>query len=398
MQATNDMEMFAYTGLMDIGSQLDMSIKSYTSTITMEALKDNVKISANEGRNQIEGNSAGLSMFSLDALNLRSKPEVNIQCFDGFGVDVDQQITVSGVPISNNCIRIPGAVNVKFDNQQINMNAVSDVAFKIADGISSVTSKTDLAVSTINESLELAEEKMNLLSSTTYSYINDLVDFLGVSAPSFPWSPTIPIPEIPTVDFNITFPELNLPEFNFDFCLEMGNIITIDRFNPLPDDGFLNINADLGGWTKDNISNWYGRQTSNFDIMVDSFSVADQISNSFDGAIDQVKFDLSQTRDALDDLVNVNVTNKVSAYNQYTLATTALSVSVDGYVVAVSGNSIIPSVAPLQNEIQNQSRVAKAINDLIQNDPTYNNEDFSELQPSVDALDDILNRLVGVGS
>lgn len=398
MQATNDVEMFAYTGLMDIGSQLDMSVKSYASTITMEALKDDVKISANEGRNQLEGNSEGLSFFSMDALNLRSNPEVNIQCFSGFGLDADQQITVGGVPISNNCIRIPNAVNVKFDNQRINMDAVSDVAFKVASGISNVTSKTDLAVSTINQSLELTEEKLNLLSSTAYSYINDLVGFLGVSAPDFPWTPTVPIPQIPAINFDITFPELNLPEFNFDFCLDMGDIISIDRFNPLPDNGFLNINADLGGWTKDNITSWFDRQTTNFDLMVNSFDAADQISNNFDTEIDQVKLDLTQTRNALDNLVNVNYTDNVLAYGQYNAATTALRIAVDGYVVATAGNSNIPSIVPLQNEIENQSRTVKAINDLIQNDPSYNNEDFSELQSSVDNLDDILNRLVGVGS
>lgn len=400
MQASNDMKLFAYTGLMDIGSQLDLTVKSYTSTVTVEALTDDLKLSANAGTNQIEANKAGISIFSLMPVNTRSGTELNNQCYINFDIDENNVPTADGNPLGGDCIRIPGAVNIKFDSTAIKMDAVEDVAFKIAEGISTVTDKTDLSVKKINESLEVVEEKVNLLSSTAYSYIDDLVTFLGAPSglPDFPWTPTIPIPQLPSLDFSAVFPSIELPDFDFDFCLEMGDIISIPKFDILPDGGFININTNLGGWSKETITDWFERESSEFDNMVDSFNVASQISNSFDTAIDQVKLDLLDTRNALDNLVNVNVTNNVSNYNDYSTATTALSLSIGNYSILVAGEPTVPSVVPLQNELENQSRAIKAINDLVQNEPSYNTQAFSELQPAVDTLDDVLNRLIGVGT
>src|SRR5699024_6220420 len=109
----------------------------------------------------------------------------------------------------------------------------------------------------IQGELDEIQKKFNKLSDTTYSYIKDLVELLSDSVPDFPWNVDIPIPEIPTFDFSITFPHLDFPELNFDFCIDVEPLLKIDSFSLLPHGHLVNIGIDLGSFSVRAIKSWF---------------------------------------------------------------------------------------------------------------------------------------------
>ena len=382
IQAVSDVEMFSYSGAMDIGAQLDINMKSYESNITVESLHDNVLVMGNEGNSQMEAGSDGVTLFSTDAINVQTKEEYNVQCFEGFGVDEETKTpTLNGLPISSGCIFIPGALNVSFKENEIDFGIDGDVNLDVGD-----TVKT--SVRNINAKFAQIEDRFNDAIGTLHQFVGETLSFLGSSGtPSFPFSPSIPLPTFPAINFNLGVPALELPDFNFDFCVNIDPLIQVPNYNPFPDGSFINVNADLGGWTKNSLRNWTRRQQSNFTNSVNGlqFAVSASIA-SVPNTITQVKNNVTNIRNSLDNLVNVNVTDNGLQLINYTAGVNDLLGEVSAHNASVEAHNLatgeeVPKLEELENQLTIHSRrVNELVNQVNQNPTAIDSIDFEELE------------------
>lgn len=384
IQAINDTEIFTYTGKMDIGSQLQMTVKSYEGDITIEALTENMKLMSNEGANQITMRNPYLNIFSTGEVVNQSKREISNQVNEDFDVNNDKEPTKGGVPLSGGCFRFPDGVNVSFKPLEIDMQAVEDVYFKVENGISDVTGKADTAISGINKGLEMLEEGVNDLSATVWDTFNQI---LGINA--FPINFTLPtLPTFPTPP-SIQLPSINLPDINFDFCIELGSFLNIDSFNIIPNNLFGTINIDLGGWTKRNFTDWFDRNKAGFENMVNSFDIASQITNAFDLSMQEIDTAINSIRFSLDNLVNISITDNGLQYANYAIGLNDLSNGLNNFISNEPSHPSVPSLKPLRNEVEAQRRTAQELSEKALSDPSFDSTDFSEFSEASNFFEEL---------
>jgi uncharacterized protein (DUF2345 family) len=392
IQAVNDTEIFSYTGKMDIGSMANMTVKSYEGDMTLEAIENNMKMMSNKGQNQITMRNPFLNIFSIGQIITQSAVEVGTQVSSTFSVDSDKDPTINGSKINSQCLSIDNAVNVKFSETEIELEAVSDIKHKV--------SAFDTSITTINDSLEQLETKVNNLSYTTANYINDLIGSWGgglsLSFP-FPGIPSIPSP-------SIIFPAIDLPELDFDFCINLGDIIKVDEFNPQPDAAFLKINVDLGGWTARNFKDWFERQKVNFEGSLQYFENGLATgANSIGNAMDSIKNSISNVSGALDNLVNISVTDNGLSVDNYTLGIGDFTDALADYNNAVkqyndANGTSLETLDDLQNQSNDHRRTIETINEQIQKDPSsVDGYDFSDLSEMKDFFAQYSTDLNGLG-
>lgn len=388
IQAVNDTEMFSFTGKMDVGSQLETSIKSYEQNITIEAKKENVKLMSNEAINQLDLNAAGISLFSTTDIASRSQTNITDSVSTSYDIDSEGTPTYQDSPIGDSgCLTVDG-LTIRMGSDSMFDFSGSNVRFEW-DGLQT-------SVDTIQDSLDQIEERVNdMLWSNLLNFLNlqflarsdDFQSYIGIGLPT-----SVPNP-------NVFFPSLDLPEFDFDFCVDMNNLIDVESFNPSPHGAFLNIRADLGGWTKQSIKQWASRQKANFDNMVNNINVADQVSNSFDTAINQIKTNISNAKNALDNLVNISLTDNGTYLADYTLGMEGFSEGLSDFNSLASGETSVEEMRDLENAINDQLRTSKSLSEIAAQDPTeINSYDFSDLQEGSDILGEILDDLSGVPS
>lgn len=388
IQAVNDSEVFSYTGKMDIGSQLEMSVKSYEQSITVEAKKENVKLKSNEASNQLDLNSNGISLFSLQDISERSATNLTTSVSTSYDVNGDDIPTYSGSPIGDaGCITVDG-LTVRMGNDSLFDFSGGNVRFEW-DGLQT-------SVDTIQDSLDQIEKRVNdMLWSQLLNFLNlkalaitdDFQNYIGIGLPTSVPDPTS------------FFPSLDLPDFNFDFCIDMTNLIDVERFNPSPHDAFLNIRADLGNWTIQSIKQWANRQEGNFDRMVNNINIADQISSSFDTAINQIKSNIQGVIDSLDNLVNISITSNAGEITNYSASVSGLLGGVENFNTEASNEGSVEVLNDLENAINDQKRTVESLSEIANENPSeISSHDFSDLQDSSDFFSGILNDLSGVPS
>ena len=390
VQSVNDVEVFSFTGLMDIGSQLDMTIKSYESNITIEAIKDNVLVMGNGGNAQIETGNSGVSLFSTNSVNVQSADEYNVQCFPGFGVDpVTKEPTLNNSPLPSDCVRIPGALNVSFKEKEIDFGLEDgDMQFDVGDGV-----KT--SITNINEKFAQIESRFNDAIGTLHAAVDELVGKTG-----FPLDLSFTLPSFPALSFNIAVPNLELPNFDFNFCLQVDPLIQVPTYNPFPDGAFINVGADLGGWTKNSIKGWANRQKSNFDSSVN------RIQNAFSASIASVPATITQMQNnitsivnSLDNLVNVSVTDNGLQLFNYSTGINNLLNDVRQHNANIASHNAstgasVPDLGELENELSGHSRRMDELGEQAQVNPSIlNSEDFSDLEDLIPLWQEFLDDL-----
>jgi len=383
IQAVNDTEIYSYTGKVDIGSQLEMTLKSFEGDMTLEAIEKNMKLKSNEGQNQITMRNPAINIFTVGQAVMQSTKEIAQQVYNGFEV-IDGEPAIDGQPISSQCLRIDGGVNVSFDPVGINMDAVEDVFMKVQGGISDITGKLDTRVSDINKGLEQLETNVNDLVFTVQDRLQGMVDSWLVPLPdgfTIPALPSFPRPP------SFRFPAIDLPEFDFDFCINIADPLEISNFNPLPTNMFGAINIDLGGWTLDNFKDWADRHKDKLDLSLNSFSSALATGEAaFDSSIGQIKGVVDEINFSLSNLASITVTDNGQEIARYTAEIGNLRDNVaefnslaDSHNTNVGFEEVEP-VTELENELNDHSRTIDSLNKLVQEDPSAVNAfDYSQL-------------------
>jgi len=380
MQSVSDTKIFSFTGKMDIGSLLDMSIKTYEGDLTLEALEENMKLMSNNGANQITMRNPFMNFFSVGQIVSQSAKEIAQQTNDGFGIDGEKRPTIDGNLLGGGCISLTGGVNVSFKPTEINFDALDNIQMAI-DNSAIATS-----VQTINDNFNSIQGTVNDLAFTVGEKLAEIVgvsnplDILDITIPALPTFPSVPTLRIPSLD---------LPEFNFNFCIDVGNFSNIENFNPVPDGLFLNI--DLGGWTQDNFKSWFDRQKLNFENSIDVLDIAsNQVDMNINNAIDNIKNNINQIKDSLENLVNINITDNSTHIASYTTGIGGLNDSLASFNSAVNvfnenvGSTVVPRLTILQNETNDHLRSLIVINTKIQETPaTVNGLDYTSLEEQV---------------
>lgn len=392
-QAVNDTNIFSYTGKVDIGSQLEMTLKAYEGVMSLDAISNNMKLTSNNAQNQLTMRNPSVTLFTVGNMITQSATEIAQQVYNGFGV-IDGEPAKDGIPLGSSCLRIDGGVNIKFDDQAISMDAVDDVLFKVQNGISAVTGKIDTRISDVNKGLEQIEANVNDFMFTTQDALQTVVDNWldplpdGFTIPTFPTLPQLP---------SIGFPPIQLPDFNFDFCIDIADFVTIQDFNPIPNNMFGNINIDLGNWTLSTFKNWASRHKEKLDLSLNSFSMAKQTADTqLSLSIDQIEITATNTKIALGNLVDVSVTNNDQQIADYTLGinklkddTRTYNQLVDQYNITNGTN--IERIVELENELTDHSRTLETLNVLSQkNSGIVNSFDYSDLQETEQIFADYL--------
>ena len=389
VQSVNNVEMFSFSGWMDIGSQLDMTIKSYEAKITMESLKNDVLVMGNEGKAQVQAGKEGISLFSLDPVVVQSAEEYNIQCFEGFGVDANKQPTIGGSPISSGCIFIPGILNVSFKEKELDFGIEDgDIKFKALDGIST-------SITNVNEKFAQIETRFNDAIGTLHKAVDEIIGKTG-----FPLNLSFTLPTFPSLNFNIAVPSLELPEFDFNFCLNVGPLVQIPSYNPFPDGAFITVGTDLGGWTKNSIKSWTNRQQNNFNNSINSIQNAFSASiASVPATIAQMQNNVTNIRNSLNNLVNINVTDNGIQLINYTAGLNSLLGDVNQHNQNVAFHntntgSPVPTLDELAHELTAHTRSMNELSEQAQQNPAVlDTVDFSELAELIPLWDDFLDNL-----
>lgn len=396
IQAMNNTEVYSYTGKMDLGSELNMTIKSYMKDVDIESMKETVSIYAGDGNTQLELSPSAYTAFTKGSVRTMAKKEVTQQVSEDFDVDTSEDskgyrnrtILLGGDPIDDDCIKIENAVHVKFTPTEIFSKSLTNKM--------KITHEFDTSVEKIQGELNEIQKKFNKLSDTTYSYIEDLVGLLSDTVPDFPWNVSVPIPEVPTLDFSVTFPHLDFPELNFDFCIDVEPLLKIDNFSLLPHGHLVNIGIDLGSFSVRAIKSWFNRQKNTITDVVGTFREAGDLAiPNVDGIIQSFKFELELARDALDNLVSISVADKQGAY-------TAFSIGIDGMVetltaynsaVIAYGGDYNLALSKYANDLSGYNRTIAQLMADIANDLSYNNYDFSSLNDVKDFFFDFVTAM-----
>jgi len=339
-------------------------------------LEGNMKLMSNAGANQITMRNPFMNFFSLGEVVSQSAKEVASQVNTGFSIDVEKRPTKDGSLLDGGCITFPDGVNISFTDNQINLDALDDIQMKV-DNSSFATS-----VEKINEDLNEIQTVVNDLAFTTWSKLSEIVgvlnpfDILNITIPNLPSFPTIPTLRIPSLD---------LPEFDFNFCINTGNFLTIENFNPSPSLLFLNV--DLGGWTRDSFKTWFERQEENFENSVGVLSIADsQLDVSLNNAINNIKSAIDQITDSLDNMVDVSITDNGLEIASYTAGIGDLNDALGEFNDAVdtfntgAGSEVVPRLTELANQTNDHIRSVSDINTRIQANPaSVTGFDYSSL-------------------
>lgn len=388
-QSIMDTKMFAFTGKMDIGSQFNLNIKAKVGDLFIEAedKKSNLKIISNDGDNQIDMRNPAMAIYSAGPMAFRSAQEVAQQINADFGVNDDKEVTYKGAPLQQDCLRFDGGVNISFDREAINMEAVEDFYAKVDSGISKWTDRADTSIKDINANLEQIEENFNDFVFTTQTRLQTMVDNWLAALPGGFTIPALPVfPRPPS----LRFPSIQLPNFNFDFCVEIAPLLTVERFDIIPNNMFGTFEADLGLLSKSTITNWVNRHKNMLNNSVSNIrNVKNQISASVDitPAIDTMRSNVESMRDALGNLAGISVTlgNDTSLINY--------GIGVDGFKEgaaqfnslvdqnnAIPGSTQLDKILELQNFLESHGTSFDAIERLIEQDPSQvTSADFSDL-------------------
>lgn len=393
IQSVNDVELFSYSGSMDIGSQLDLTVKSYEANITVESLNEDVLLIGGDGKSQIMSGDSGVAIFSTKSIKVQTADEYNIQTSPSFGVNSQKQPTLSGTPLSTGCINIPGALNVSFKEKEIDFGIDGDIKLDVGDGI-----KT--SVSNINQKFEQIEDRFNDAVGTLHKAVGELTSFLGSGTPSFPFNLSFTLPTLPSLNFNIAIPQLELPDFNFGFCLNVDPLLQVPSYNPFPDGAFINVGADLGGWTKNSFKRWTNRQKNNFTSSVNSIRFAfDASIASVPATINQMQANVTSIRNSVTNLVNVNITDNGTQLVSYSVGIGNLLEDVRQHNENIRtyntvNNSNIPTLDELENELTSHSRRLTGLVAVSQDNPTQlDGGDFSELEELIPMWEEFLQGL-----
>lgn len=418
IDALNNIEQFAFSGAVDIGSQLDLNMKSKKGDVSISAedAKGNLSIKSNASTNQLVFSNPFSRWFSKGKMVCQSKEEVNTTVDEELDVNDEGEITHKGKPIDGGCRRFDGAVNISFSQKKIEFDAVNDIAMKVQDGISATNNKLDTSVATINKGLESLEETVNKLSEVTFTYISEMMSFFKIPN-ILDWTSKLPIPlDIPIPNFQIpslppiVFPSLKLPDFPFDFCIEIGSIIKVNEFNPLPDSLFGGITIDLGNWSKRSIKDWAKSQRLGFSNLVQSLRIDKQISAAFNKDIAKLRDEFRNVRNTLNSLASFGVTvqDKSGLYREYAIGLGNLKGAVTDYKnvaksipdssissqAAVGGTDAETNLDQVLSEIESHERNVDRIARQAELDSeTFNQGDFSELEEVRDFFDEILDQL-----
>lgn len=394
IQAVNDTEIFAYEGKMDVGSQLDMSVKSFEGDMTLEALEGNMKLMSNAGANQITMRNPFMNFFSTGEIVSQSAQEISSQTNSGFGIDVEKRPTKDGIPLSGGCITFSDGVNISFAQSEINFDALDDIQMKI-DNSTIATS-----IATINSSFDQIQSKFNDLAFTAGSKLAEIVgvsnplDILSITIPALPTFPQPPTLQIPSID---------LPDFSFNFCVNVGDFLSIENFNPVPDRLFITV--DLGGWTRDNFKRWFDRQKLSFESSVDNLSIAnDQGDAALNNAINAIKNSVDQIKDSLDNMVDVSITDNGVEIASYTAGLEGLNDGLGAFNNAAdvfnagAGSEVVPRLTGLQNQVNDHLRSVTDINSQVQGNPaSVSGFDYSSLDEMATFFNTYSNDISGFG-
>ena len=397
-QSVMDTQMFAFTGKMDIGSQFNLNIKAKVGDLFIEAedKKSNLKILSNSGDNQIDMRNPAFSMFSAGSFALRSAVEVAQQINEEFGVNSDKEVTYEGTPLQQDCLTFDGGVNISFDREAINMQAVEDFYARVDSGLSSFTNRADTSIKNINANLEQIETKFNDFVFTTQTRIQTMVDSWLDPLPSgftIPALPTFPRPP------SLQFPSVQLPNFNFNFCVEVAPLLNIERFDIIPNNMFGTFEVDLGLLSKNTISNWVNRHKnllnnslSNIKTAKDQASAAVNITT----AIDTMRINVESMRDSLSNLAGINVTlGNDTALLNYGIGVNGFKEGAASFNSLVNMNNNLPgstqveSVLELQNFLESHASGMDTVERLLAEDPSQVlTFDFSDLVDSFEIIND----------
>jgi len=369
IQATNDTEIFSYAGKMDIGSQLEMSVKSYSQAISMEAIEGNIKMSSNGNINQVDLSDTGITMMT--------ESDILQACVGTHSLAVSKELDVQNPDIG--CLKLPG-VNVTFTDELMSFDAPVEIQFK-AEGVAE-------AITKINEKFNTIEEKYNTAMASIYETFNGIL--------GDPFNFEIPFFNLPSFVFDFGLPALELPEFDFTLCVDYGSLLNVQSFNPFPDGGFFQISTSLSSWSIDSIKQWAGRQKRNFENLKDSFDIVEGITNALDVAKQDIKNDITNIKNSINDIFDVSNPNKIISYREYTTNIQSLYTNLGIYNTGAAGISGVPTVGGLENELSDITRTNSGILLLVDTDTGFNTSDFSGLESSVAQWEEYEKLLGGV--
>lgn len=313
--SVSDTVVYAFGGKLDLGSQSDFSAKSISGDISIEAedRNGNLAVKSNAGRNQMNfsnsDSEAKTELFSEGGITSRSAKSIGSQVYDGFGVDADGEVTRDGAPLGGGCFNIGGGINVTFEKGEALFDVPDDISMKLQNKVDRFGRPVTNSLEKINDGLDEVQERFNQLSNTVGEYLGDLWGVLdGLNR--FPINLNLPFPTLPAFPQLPTFglPALRLPEFDFDFCMNIGPLLTIGEFPQLPNQLFGNLRLDLNGWSKRNIKNWLGRQQNNFRVLASSLRVDQQVSVSINRGRENLVFAMRSLRNSLRNLSSVGIT------------------------------------------------------------------------------------------
>lgn len=428
IQAVNNTELFSYSGKMDIGAQLNLSIKSYEDDINLEAIEGNIVMSSNDGENYLMMMDDGMALFSEKGTALYSKEHVDTIVGPGLGVSVEQDtssevgggdgldgtdeggdgggsgqsttpksmtkklnVTHNGNPVSSGCIDIPELLKVSFDGDG---NAKWGIPNDFTYNLSS--SAVNNSLLEVNDALNTFEEKFNKLSYTVQDRLTKFVDSWGLPSLDF----TIPAFELPHLSFDLGFPGIELPQLDFPMCVNFTNFVDVQPFNIMPHGSFVSVNAYMGGWSMHTIKDWAKSTKGNFDKSLGSFAaIPDAVKNNFENVLSILASNVENIAFALDNLIDINVYDNatmIDAYYEHSIEFMGLLIQYNTMVDLHNGTNIdqIPFIHDLINAVERHNRQMDKLNGMIQADPSIvNGYDYSDLTEASNNYKDYANKI-----
>lgn len=380
MQAVNDTEIFSFTGKADYGAMKNVTIKSIIGDLTLMAKspKSNIKLTSNAGGNELSMRNPAFGIFSQGEFTFKSPKPMGIQINEGFGV-TNGQPSLNGSPIGSGCLTLSGGVNIKFSPTAIEFDAPDDIKSKIKSGINAVAT----SINTINDNFNQIERKVNDLAYTAGSKLAEIVgvsdpfDILSITVPSLP-----SFPQIPT----LSFPAIDLPDFDFDFCIDVDPFLTVDNFNLIPDNLF-DVNVNLGILSKNDIKSWWSGQTGKFTNSIDRLGAAKNELLDFNTPFNKIKNSVDQMKNAVDNFVDINVnidhTTTFTSYSGGAYDFRDALVEYNEYVDIHNSNPAntqLDNLVELANEIDKHSKGLQTLERRMEtNGSEIDNADFTDL-------------------
>lgn len=380
MQAVNDTEIFSFTGKADYGAMKNVTIKSIIGDLTLMAKspKSNIKLTSNGGGNELSMRNPAFGIFSQGEFTFKSPKPMGIQINEGFGV-TNGKPSLNGSPIGSGCLTLSGGVNIKFSPTEIDFDAPDDIKSKIKSGLNTVAT----SINTINDNFDQIERKVNDLAYTAGSKLAEIVgvsdpfDILSITVPSLP-----SFPQIPT----LSFPAIDLPDFDFDFCIDVDPFLTVDNFNLIPDSLF-DVNVNLGILSKNDIKSWWSGQTDKFTNSIDRLGAAKNELLDFNTPFNKIKNSVDQMKSAVDNFVDINVnidhTTTFTSYCGGAYDFRDALVEYNEYVDIHNSNPVntqLDNLIELANEIDKHSKGLQTLERGMEtNGSEIDNADFTDL-------------------